>query len=156
MPDETFDAVIVGGGTTALYTAMYLMRYGGMSVGIFERRHEIGGCMATEEACAPGFRGNTHATMSFPWYHLPIYRDFPEFWEYGGQRDQYLVADGGSFIKEETCLAIYSTKDESIVRKMTPHRSVPRRRLPASRKEMVSGGSNSGTCGRVIKHRIVR
>jgi len=112
MPDETFDAVIVGGGTTALYTAMYLMRYGGMSVGIFERRHEIGGCMATEEACAPGFRGNTHATMSFPWYHLPIYRDFPEFWEYGGQRDQYLVADGGSFIKEETCLAIYSTKDD--------------------------------------------
>lgn len=112
MPDETFDAVIVGGGTTALYTAMYLMRYGGMSVGIFERRHEIGGCMATEEAAAPGFRGNTHATMSFPWYHLPIYRDFAEFWDYGGQRDQYLVADGGSFIKDGTCLAIYSWKDD--------------------------------------------
>ena len=112
MPDETFDAVIVGGGTTALYTAMYLMKYGGMSVGIFERRHEIGGCMATEEAAAPGFRGNTHACMSFPWYHIPLYRDFPEFWEYGGKRDQYLVADGGSFIKEETCLAIYSWKDD--------------------------------------------
>ncbi len=112
MPDETFDAVIVGGGTTALYTAMYLMKYGGMSVGIFERRHEIGGCLSTEEAAAPGFRGNQHATMMFDWYHAPFHRDFPEFWDYGAQRDQYLVADGGIFRKEQTCLAIYSEKDD--------------------------------------------
>ncbi len=112
MPDEKFDAVIIGGGTTALYTALYLMKYGGMSVGIFERRHEIGGCLATEETAAPGFRGNTHATMMFPWYHLPIHRDFPEFWEYGVKRDQYLCGSGGIFRKEETCLAIYSAKDD--------------------------------------------
>ena len=112
MPDETFDAVIVGGGTTALYVAMYLMKYGGMSVGIFERRHEIGGCLATEESAAPGFRGNTHATMMFNWYHLPIYRDFPEFWDYGAQHDQYLVADGAVFRKNQTCIAIYSEKHD--------------------------------------------
>jgi beta-carotene ketolase (CrtO type) len=112
MPDETFDAVIIGGGTTALYVAMYLMKYGGMSVGIFERRHEIGGCLSTEEAAAPGFRGNQHATMMFNWYHLPFYRDFPEFWGYGAQHDQYLVSDGGIFRKEQTCLAIYSEKDD--------------------------------------------
>ena len=112
MPDETFDAVIVGGGTTALYVAMYLMKYGGMSVGIFERRHEVGGCLATEEAAAPGFRGNTHATMMFSWYHMPLYRDFPEFWDYGAQHDQYLCADGGIFRKEQTCLAIYSEKHD--------------------------------------------
>ena len=52
MADETFDAVIVGGGTKALFLAMYLIKYGGMSVGIFERRHEIGGCLATEEISA--------------------------------------------------------------------------------------------------------
>jgi len=112
MPDETFDAVVIGGGTTALYAAMYLMKYGGMSVGIFERRHEIGGCLSTEEAAAPGFRGNQHATMMFNWYHLPYYRDFPEFWDYGAQHDQYLVSDGGIFRKEQTCLAIYSEKDD--------------------------------------------
>ncbi|MCK4697292.1 MAG: NAD(P)-binding protein, partial [Dehalococcoidia bacterium] len=43
MPDETFDAVIIGGGNQALYVAMYLVKYAGMSVGVFERRHEIGG-----------------------------------------------------------------------------------------------------------------
>ncbi|RLC94465.1 MAG: hypothetical protein DRI39_02840, partial [Chloroflexi bacterium] len=63
MADATFEAVIVGGGTKALFIAMYLVKYGGMSVGIFERRHEIGGCLATEESAAPGFRGNTHANI---------------------------------------------------------------------------------------------
>jgi hypothetical protein len=33
MPDESFDAVIIGGGNKALFLAMYLMKYGGMSVG---------------------------------------------------------------------------------------------------------------------------
>ena len=54
MADKTFDAVIVGGGNKALLLAMYLIKYGGMSVGIFERRHEIGGCLATEEISAQG------------------------------------------------------------------------------------------------------
>ena len=53
MPDATFDAVIVGGGNKALLLAMYLIKYGGMSVAIFERRHEVGGCLATEEISAP-------------------------------------------------------------------------------------------------------
>ncbi len=79
MPDETFDAVIVGGGTKALFLAMYLTKYAEMSVGIFERRHEIGGCLATEEIAAPGFRGNTHASIQLPWYYLPLWRDWPEF-----------------------------------------------------------------------------
>ena len=43
MADATFDAVICGGGNKSLMLAMYLTRYAGMSVGIFERRHEIGG-----------------------------------------------------------------------------------------------------------------
>jgi len=67
MPDQTFDAVIVGGGSKALYLAMYLVRYAGMSVGVFEKRHEIGGGLATEEIAAPGFRGNTHAVIQLPW-----------------------------------------------------------------------------------------
>ena len=110
MADETFDAVICGGGCKALFLAMYLTRYAGMSVGIFERRHEIGGGLATEEISAPGFRGNTHANIIIPWYFAPIWRDFPEFWEYGGQWDQYLCSDGASFASNGTCLAIYGEK----------------------------------------------
>jgi phytoene dehydrogenase-like protein len=112
MADATFDAVIVGGGNKALFLAMYLSRYGGMSVGIFERRHEIGGCLATEETSAPGFRGNTHANIILPWYFAPLYRDFPEFWDYGGQIDQYTVSDGAIFRKSQSCLAIYGEKHD--------------------------------------------
>ncbi|UCG83674.1 MAG: NAD(P)/FAD-dependent oxidoreductase, partial [Dehalococcoidia bacterium] len=113
MPDDTFDAVIIGGGNKALLLAMYLIKYGGMSVGIFERRHEIGGCLATEEIAAPGFRGNTHANIILPFYYLPIWRDFPQFWDYGAQWDQHLCSEGFVFRNNETCLAIYSEKHDS-------------------------------------------
>ena len=32
MPGETFDTVIIGGGTKAPFLAMYLIKYGGMSI----------------------------------------------------------------------------------------------------------------------------
>jgi len=110
MPDKTFDAVIVGGGNKALFLAMYLTKYAEMSVGVFERRHEIGGCLATEETAAPGFRTNSHATLQLPFYYLPLWRDFPEFWEYGARIDQHLCTDGAIFRNNQTCLAIYSDK----------------------------------------------
>lgn len=112
MADATYDAVIVGGGNKGLLLALYLMKYAGMSVGIFERRHEIGGCLSTEEMSAPGFRGNDHANIILPWYYLPVWRDFPEFWEYGAQWEQHLCSDGFVFRNNETCLAIYSDKHD--------------------------------------------
>jgi phytoene dehydrogenase-like protein len=112
MADKTFDAVIVGGGNKALLLALYLIKYGGMSVGIFERRHEIGGCLATEEISAPGFRGNTHANIILPWYYAPVWRDFPEFWDYGAQWDQHTCSDGFVFRDKDNCLAIYSHKHD--------------------------------------------
>lgn len=36
MPDESFDTVIIGGGSNVLYVAINLVKYAGMSVGIFE------------------------------------------------------------------------------------------------------------------------
>ncbi|MBE0479496.1 MAG: NAD(P)/FAD-dependent oxidoreductase [Dehalococcoidia bacterium] len=110
MADATFDAVIVGGGNKGLLLAMYLIKYGGLSVGIFERRHEIGGCLSTEEISAPGFRGNDHANIILPWYYAPVWRDFPEFWDYGAQWDQHLCADGFVFGNNESAIAIYSDK----------------------------------------------
>jgi len=112
MPDEAFDAVICGGGCKAIMLAMYLTRYAGMSVAVFERRHEIGGGLATEEVAAPGFRSNTHANIIVPWYHAPLYRDFPELWDYGAQIDQYRVSDGAVFLNNGNCLTIYSEKHD--------------------------------------------
>jgi len=91
---------------------MYLAKYGGMSVGIFESRHEIGGGMAGEEAAAPGHLGNTHATLMLPWYYLPAYRDFPEFEGYGVKLEQHLCAQGATFADNKTCLLIYSFKHD--------------------------------------------
>ncbi len=112
MPDESFDAVIIGGGNKGLFLALYLIKYGGMSVGIFERRHEIGGCLCTEELSAPGFRGNDHANIILPWYYIPAWRDFPQLWDYGVQWDQHLCSDGFVFKNNETALAIYSDKHD--------------------------------------------
>jgi phytoene dehydrogenase-like protein len=112
MADKTFDAVIVGGGNKALLLALYLIEYGGLSVGVFERRHEIGGCLATEELSAPGFRGNTHANIILPWYYAPVWRDFPDFWECGARWDQHTCSDGFVFKDKENCLAIYSDKHD--------------------------------------------
>lgn len=110
MTDFNYDVVICGGGNKALMLAMYLTKFAGMKCGIFERRHEIGGGLATEEIAAPGFRRNTHANLMLPWYWTPLYRDFPEFWDYGGMIDQYKCSDGAIFLDTQKCLSIYSQK----------------------------------------------
>src|SRR3989304_1320228 len=85
MSDATYDAVVIGGGTKALFTAMSLAKYGGMKVGIFERRHELGGGLATAEGAAGGFVSDTHATTMYDWYFRPINEDFPDFEEKGAK-----------------------------------------------------------------------
>jgi phytoene dehydrogenase-like protein len=75
MVDATFDAVIIGAGHNGLTLAAYLAR-AGLSVGIFEGRHEDGGGADTEEATVPGFHHNLHAQyMEFIDY-MPVYHDF--------------------------------------------------------------------------------
>ena len=59
MADATFDAIVIGGGSKTLIAAMYLAKYGGMSVGIFEKNHEAGGGWMTEEMSAPA-RSRVH------------------------------------------------------------------------------------------------
>ncbi len=52
MSDASYDAIIIGGGNKGLILAMYLARYGGIKVGVFERREEAGALM--KELC-PAF-----------------------------------------------------------------------------------------------------
>ncbi len=106
MADATYDAVIIGAGNKALILAMYLAKYGGMDVALFESRHEAGGGWSGEESPAPGFMADTHATGCSPVYHIPVEMDFPEWKELGGI---YSTAKcvGGVFREDDSCLLLY-------------------------------------------------
>ena len=113
MADAVYDAVVVGGGNKGLVTAMYLQKYGKMEVAIFERRHEIGGCWASEESPAPGFIADTHATAHGDWGFSILERDFP-FRERGFEWIPFYVGAGGVFLEDQDQYLIYSPHtDES-------------------------------------------
>lgn len=105
MPDASYDAIVIGGGAKGLTCAMYLQKYGGMKVGIFECRHEAGGGWATEESAAPGFLANTHATMIYAPHYLALERDFPEF--DGADLGQYPAGNSAIFLDQGNSLVTY-------------------------------------------------
>jgi beta-carotene ketolase (CrtO type) len=110
MADQSFDAIIIGGGTKALITAMYLAKYGGMEVAIFERRHELGGGWSSEESAAPGFITNTHAVNINKYWKIVIERDFPDFKEKGGQWFPFNPAMGTIFKEDNSCVLWHSAE----------------------------------------------
>ena len=81
MADTTFDAIIVGCRNKGLNLGTYLAKYGGMSVGMFEKSHEAGGGWCTDEGAAPGFLADYHATGLTAVHQLAIQEDFPEWRE---------------------------------------------------------------------------
>src|SRR3972149_11995752 len=107
MADKSFDVVIIGGGNKALVTAMYLTKYGGMSVGIFEDRHELGGGWSCEEP-AGGFMANTCSMAHMANYHLPVYEDIPEWETYGARYAHTKVGNGIIYIEDQKCVTFYT------------------------------------------------
>jgi len=67
MADMSFDVVIVGGQKAGV-TAMYLAKYGGMSVGLFEERHELftGFCQEELAAIASSVQTAEVPPLTFP------------------------------------------------------------------------------------------
>ena len=80
MADASFDVVYAGGGFAALYSAPYFAM-NGMSVGVFEGRHELGGGHASDARPTPSFVGNPHAQVLLQ-YTNPAMQDF-KLWEKG-------------------------------------------------------------------------
>jgi phytoene dehydrogenase-like protein len=113
MADKSFDVVLIGGGSKGLVAAMYLTKYGGMSVGIFEDRAELGGGWSSDESPAPGFIANHCSNNHAPdIYHVPVYEDFPEWREYGAKYGYWPVSMGVSFKEDYSCLGVYSAKED--------------------------------------------
>ncbi len=108
MADKSFDVVIVGGGNKGLVAGMYLQKYGGLSVGIFEKRHELGGGWSSEESPAPGFIADHHST-DWSFVHCEVLeQDFP-FNEHGFKFVPFSVAAGGVFLEDNEQYMLYSS-----------------------------------------------
>lgn len=108
MADASFDAVIVGGGTKSIVTAIYLAKYGGMSVGVFEERRELCAGLTSEIGHTPGFVADCHATSLCDWYYLPVKDDFPD-WEENGGKIFHLTGSAGIIsIEDQSCWVLYS------------------------------------------------
>ncbi len=73
--ESTVDVVVIGGGPNGLIAAAYLAR-SGLKTLLIERRHEIGGGLATEETLFPGYYTNPHAVYHMMTDYLPVLRDF--------------------------------------------------------------------------------
>jgi len=108
MADASFDVVIVGGGCKGLALACYLAKYGGMSVGIFERRHELGLGVYSLESPAPGFTANhcSHWHSARSYYGI-FQEDFPEAVDYGLQYKPMLLTFGQYFIEDDSWIGTY-------------------------------------------------
>ena len=108
MADKSFDVVIIGGGNKGLVAGMYLQKYGGLDVGIFEHRHELGGGWSSEESAAPGFIADHHST-DWTFAHCEVLeQDFP-FNERGFKWVPFTVAAGGIFLEDNEQYMLYSS-----------------------------------------------
>ncbi len=110
MADATYDAIIVGGGNKGLVSAMYLAKYGGMDIAVFEGRHEAGGGWCTDEGPAPGFLADYHATAFGPTYHITVEWDFPDWVELGGKYIPIDVGQGAIFKEDDSSIVTYTHK----------------------------------------------
>jgi phytoene dehydrogenase-like protein len=106
MGDKNYDVVFVGGGNKALVASMYLTKYGGLKVGLFEARHELGTGWSSEEP-AGGYLGNTCSNAHMGWYQSVLYRDFPEFADYGA-RYAYTSTVVGTVFEDQSCILQYA------------------------------------------------
>jgi len=108
LADASFDAVIIGGGTKSIVTAIYLAKYGGMSVGVFEERRELCSGLTSEIGYVPGFVADCHATSLCDWYFLPVIEDFPN-WEHNGGKLFHLTGSAGIIsVDDQSCWVLYS------------------------------------------------
>ena len=137
MADKTYDAVIIGGGAKGLITGMYLAKYGGMEVAIFDQKHEMGGGWCSDEGSVPGFVFDYHCVGVRPYYHFATERDFPEWKEEYGHMTRMVDVKTG-------LAGIFKEDQSSLIRTTcwrTRRKTGPPSRSPGSHRRMrIPGG----------------
>jgi len=111
MKKKKYDIVIIGGGPNGLTAGAYLAR-AGQKVLIVDRRGELGGGCATEEASSlPGYLHNVHA-IYFPMVdYAPAYCDL-KLEEYN-LKHIYPSLQFAMPFKEGSCLGLYTDPERS-------------------------------------------
>jgi len=74
--NDRYDVIIIGAGPNGLEAGAYLSK-AGLKVLLLEKRHEVGGGLATELVTLPGFLHNTHAIYMMMVDYAPIFEHFP-------------------------------------------------------------------------------
>ena len=81
--NRTYDIAVIGGGPNGLLSAAYLAK-AGLKVLVLERRHEMGGGLATEELTGTArLRVNAHAFFMMMVDYAPAYKDLELESRYG-------------------------------------------------------------------------
>jgi len=111
MEKKRYDIVIIGGGPNGLTAGAYLAK-AGQKVLIVDRRGELGGGCATEEASSlPAYMHNVHA-IYFPMVDFaPVYGDL-NLEEYN-LRHIYPSLQFAMPFKDGSCACIYSNPDDT-------------------------------------------
>ncbi len=107
MADMSYDIVCVGAGNKNLAFACWATKYGGLSVGMFEERHEAGAGWSSEESPAPGFVADHCSHIhGRDMHHGPLMEDFPEIDEMAEHSNHPLFA-AMLFAEDDTWIGRY-------------------------------------------------
>lgn len=106
MAEETYDAVVVGGGHNGLVCACYLARAGLRTV-VLERRHIVGGAVCTEDDLIPGYRIDVGSSAHIMIHLTPVVAEL-ELESFGLE---YIECDPFAFAPVGRGEAVYFWRD---------------------------------------------
>lgn len=156
---KEYDIIVIGSGHNSLIIAGCLAKLG-LEVALFERRHEFGGGLCSEEVTIPGFLHNLHSTFHVFREDLPVYKflELDRHVRYIRPRVQqgYAFSDGTCLVVypdlERTCqeIARFSPKDAETYRQLVPRfrgiavKELYSAPLPPDQRDALYSGTEAG------------
>ena len=128
----------MGGGNKGLIAAMYLAKYSGMEVGIFDEKHKLGSGWCAEECPAPGFIAHHCSHYHIPDTHrVPVYEDFPVWEKYGAEYVYASLTVGYVINEDDSWIGVYS-------KHIDPKQEKTTKLIARFQKKMLKPGFSSG------------
>jgi phytoene dehydrogenase-like protein len=111
MTHKNVDVIVIGAGPNGLELGAYLSK-AGLKVLVLERRHEMGGGLATEAVTAPGYLHNTHAVYMMMTDYAPVYSDLDLQNKYGLEHI-YPSLQMALPLSDGRCICLYSDLEKT-------------------------------------------